>query len=331
MSRRIITRAWALLALAATVTLLAACTGTAVTSPRPTTQPSPRASDAASTPVASPTPSASNTAQPSEAGVVGENLIEPFDPASFGAESATVTNPWLPLRPGTRWVFEGSATVDDARIKRRIVLVITDLRKTIAGITVVVGFERDYDAGQLVESELAFWAQDDKGVVWRLGEYPESYEDGKIVETPVWLHGFEGAAAGIAMRPDPEVYGPSYSQGWGPAVGWADRAKAFEIGSVTCVPIDCYEDVLVMDEFSRDEPDAHQLKYYVRDVGLVRVGWAGAREEEQETMGLVSFEQLSAANLAAVRKEALAQEARGYENSPEVYGRTPRAVMVPID
>jgi hypothetical protein len=266
---------------------------------------------------------------PPDENPVGETLIEPFDATRFGPDSATITNTWFPLRPGTEWVFEGSAIIDDEKTTRRIVLVITDLRKTIAGIKAVVGFERDYDRGELAESELAFWAQDKDGTVWRLGEYPESYEDGKIVETPVWLHGIEDAAAGIAMRKDPEVYGPSYSQGWGPAVGWADRAKVFEIGSVTCVKIDCYEDVLVMDEFSRDEPDAHQLKYYEKDVGLVRVGYAGAREEEKETMELVSFEQLSPARLAAVRKEALAQEERGYSNSPDVYGKTPPAVTVP--
>ena len=160
---------------------------------------------------------------------------------------------------------------------------------------------------------------------WRLGEYPEAWEDGDIVETPIWIHGFEEAAAGIAMKADAAVFGPSYSQGWGPAVDWTDRGRVFETGSATCVPVDCYEDVLVIDEFSRDEPDTHQLKYYAQGVGLVRVGWAGAREEEQEVLELVEFGRLTPAELAAVREEALEQDARGYKNSRDVYAHTPPA------
>lgn len=255
-----------------------------------------------------------------------ESLIEDFDPGTFG-ESASITNAWLPLTPGTHWVHEGGATIDGVRLARRVELTVTDLVKTIAGIRAVVAFERDYNEDELVESELVFWAQDDGGAVWRLGEYPESYEDGVLVETPIWIHGFEDASAGIAMKADPATFGPSYSQGWGPAVDWTDRARVFETGSVTCVPVDCYEDVLVIDEFNRDEPDTHQLKYYARGVGVVRVGWAGAREEEQEVLELVEFRRLSSDELTKVREEALKQDARGYENSPDVYARTPPAEL----
>lgn len=81
---------------------------------------------------------------------------------------------------------------------------------------------------------------------------------------------------------------PSYSQGWGPAVNWTDRAKVDQVGAQSCVPVDCYTDVLVIDEFNRDEPGAHQLKYYALDVGGIRVGWRGAKEEEREVLVLSS-------------------------------------------
>lgn len=290
---------------------------------------SPAVAAATGTPVAtatavttpSPSPESARTPTPTE------SLIEDFDPGIF-AESATISNAWLPLTPGTHWVHEGEATVDGIRIPRRVVLTVTDLVKTIAGIRAVVGFERDYNGAELVESELVFWAQDNDGTVWRLGEYPESYETGVVVETPIWIHGFEGASAGIAMKAQPDTFGPSYSQGWGPAVDWTDRARVFETDSVTCVPVDCYEDVLVIDEFNRDEPDTHQLKYYARGVGNVRVGWAGAREEEHEVLELAEFKRLSPEELARVREEALQQDARGYGNSPDVYAHTPPAVWL---
>jgi hypothetical protein len=309
-------------ALGAASLVAAACSG-GVEPPAQTASPAPTPAVAGvtATPLrtAEPPPTIAPTPIPTE------SLVEPFDPAAFGDDSATVTNPWLPLAPGTRWVHEGEATIDGERLERRVELTVTDLVKEIAGIRTVVAFEQDYNEDELVESELVFWAQDASGAVWRLGEYPEAWEDGVIVETPIWIHGFEEAAAGIAMKADAAVFGPSYSQGWGPAVDWTDRGRVFETGSATCVPVDCYEDVLVIDEFNPDEPDTHQLKYYAPGVGVVRVGWAGAREEEQEVLELVEFVRLGPAQLAQIRAKALEQDARGYANSPEVYARTPPA------
>jgi hypothetical protein len=309
-------------ALAAAAFAAAACGGVS----RPA---APTASPAAVPAVAAATATPFRTAEPpptiAPTPTPLESLVEAFDPGAFGSGSATITNPWLPLAPGTQWVHEGEATIEGERLERRVELTVTDLVKTIAGVRTVVALEQDYNKDELVESELVFWAQDTSGTVWRLGEYPEAWEDGAIVETPTWIHGFEDASAGIAMKADAAVFGPSYSQGWGPAVDWTDRGRVFETGSTTCVPVACYEDVLVIDEFNLDEPDTHQLKYYARGVGVVRVGWAGAREEEQEVLELVAFRQLGPTELAQVREEALKQDARGYENSPDVYARTPPA------
>src|SRR3989442_15955445 len=95
--------------------------------------------------------------------------------------------------------------------------------------------------------------------VARQGRHPEEYEDGEFVEAPSWLAGSEDAKAGIMMQSEPAPATPSYSEGWGPKVGWTDRGRVFETGSETCVPFGCYKGVLVIDEFNRDEPDAHQL------------------------------------------------------------------------
>jgi hypothetical protein len=128
------------------------------------------------------------------------------------------------------------------------------------------------------------------------------------------------------MPADPQPYTPSFAEGWGPAVEWNDRGRVFEVGSETCVKEGCFKDVLVIDEFSRDEPDAHQLKYYAQGVVGVRVGWAGANEEEREELELVKFETLSPAALARVRQTVLEEDARGVKLSPNVYAKLPPAV-----
>jgi hypothetical protein len=219
-------------------------------------------------------------------------------------------------------VFQGHANVDDRRVRRRVVFTVTDLTKVIDGVRAIVIWELDYTAGSLEETELAFFAQDNDGNVWSLGEYPEEYEHGIFVKAPTWIAGLHGARPGIFMLAEPRLGEPSYSQGWGPEVNWTDRAKVSETGQQTCVPAGCYDDVLVTDEFNRDEPGAHQLKYYAPGVGNVRVGWQGAKEEERETLELVAALHLSPQALTKIREDALAQEGRAYEISPDVYGQT---------
>jgi hypothetical protein len=249
-------------------------------------------------------------------------LTETIDYGNF-SDPTTIDNTWFPLTPGTKLVHKGAGNVDGVRTPHRVVMVVTDLTKVIDGIRTVLIYELDYDRDDLVEAELAFFAQDDDGNVWHFGQYPEVFEDGKLIETPAWIAGQRGAKAGITIKAEPQSGGPSYSQGWGPEVGWADRARVFEIGSRTCVPTGCYDGVLVTDEFNRDEPDAHQLKYYAPGIGVVRVGWAGALEEEQEELELVEITSLNADDLAGFRAEVLAAEKRAYANSKDVYGQTP--------
>lgn len=246
--------------------------------------------------------------------------------ASRFAHSSTVDNPWMPLTPGTRLVYEGTTVEDDGKtVPHRIVVNVTDLTKVIAGVRAAVTWDLDYNDGELVEAELAFYAQDSTGTVWYLGEYPEEYEDGKFVAARPWIHGFENASAGIMMQSAPRVGSPSYAEGWGPAVEWTDRGQVDQMGQHTCVAKGCYDDVLIIAETSAGEPDAQQLKYYARGTGNVRVGWRGSGEKTQETLELVRVEQLDAAALAAVRAEALKLEQSGYRHSPTVYAHTPPA------
>jgi hypothetical protein len=249
---------------------------------------------------------------------------EDFDPKVF-SRSTQVDNPWMPLKPGTRFVYEGISAQDDGTmVPRRVEINVTDLTKEIAGVRSVVTWDLDYSDDELVEAELAFYAQDDEGNVWRMGEYPEVYEAGQFVEAPAWIHGFQDARAGIMMLANPQPGTPSYAQGWAPAVDWTDRGQV-DRKTQTCVPMECYEEVLVIAETSQAEPDAQQLKYYARGVGNVRVGWRGAGEKAKETLELVKHEQLNAETLAEVRAEALKLEKHAYDVSKEVYGQTPPA------
>lgn len=254
----------------------------------------------------------------------GEKDFEDFDRNRF-SQSTNIDNPWLPLKPGTRFVYEGtSLDAQGNKIPHRIEYVVTDLTKRIDGVPSVVVWLVDLAGGKLVEKEVAFFAQSTDGTVWLMGEYPEEYDNGEFVANPSWIAGIQGARPGIAMEADPREGRPSYSQGWGPAVNWTDRAQVYKTGQQKAVPAGSYEDVLVMDEFNRKEPDI-KLKYYARGVGEIAVGWRG-EPLQKETLELVVHEQLGPQALAEVRAKALELEKSGYELSNEVYARTEPAV-----
>ena len=202
-----------------------------------------------------------------------------------------------------------------------MVINITDLTKVISGIRSVVTWDLDYSADQLVEAELAFFAQDNDGNVWRMGEYPEEYQDGKFVDNPTWIHGLDNALAGIAMPADPQPGTPSFPEGWGPEVDWTDRGQVDKVVQETCVPAGCYQNVLVIKETSQTEQGAFQLKYYAPGVGNVMVDWTGT-DETQETLELVEYNELSPDELAEVRMKALELEKSAYEKSKDVYANT---------
>jgi hypothetical protein len=264
-------------------------------------------------------------ARPTPEATTAPDATEPefkdFDPGNFD-NPTDINNEWMPMQPGTKWVYEGTALDDEGNsLTRRIEFTVTDLTKEIAGVQAVVAWIVDYNDDEIVEKEIAFYAQDKDGNVWYLGEHPEEYENGEFVKAAPWIAGLEDARAGIKMMAEPQLGAPSVYQGWGPAVEWSDYGHVDQMGQETCVPVDCYEDVLVNAESSLGEEGAFQLKYYARGVGEVRVGWKG-EDESQEELELVELVQLSPEELAEIRAMTLELEKHAYEISKDVYSQT---------
>jgi hypothetical protein len=245
------------------------------------------------------------------------------------SDPTTIDNAWFPLAPGTQFTLVGSADRGHGQRRHRVVFTVTDLTKVIDGVRALVLWDRDYNAGRLEEGELTFHAQDDEGTVWNFGEYPEEYEDGRLTGAPdTWIAGLARARAGILMPAEPRVGTPSYLQGWAPDIEFADRARVLRIGGRSCVPVDCYRNVLVTDEWNPAEPGALQRKYYARGVGTIRVGAAG-NDKEGEVLVLEKVRHLSPGALTWVRRQALKIDARAYRVRPDLYRHTPRAERAP--
>jgi hypothetical protein len=240
---------------------------------------------------------------------------EEFERAQFD-NPTQIDNKYYPLNPGTQWEYEGSSIVEDgSREEHRIVYTVTDLTKVIDGVRTLVVYDEDWHAGVLLEPEIRFHAQDNDGNVWYFGEYREENNlEGKLVEPRAWVPDQKGAREGISMLAEPRLGTPSYAQGYAPPpVEWIDRGRVYKMDQKTCVPVDCYENTLVIEEFERNKPGAYQLKYYAPGVGEVRTGWRGEKEEERESLRLEEHQQLGPEALAKVREKAIELDRRGYD------------------
>ncbi len=250
---------------------------------------------------------------------VGAQRFADFNPANFDNTSTKIDNQYLPLVPGTQYVLEGSDLHDGKRVPHRVVYTVTDLTRVVNGVRTVVIWDLDFTRDNLDEAELTFFAQDKTGNVWHLGQYSEVYEETDLVGARGFLVGYlDGAHAGIMMQAHPQPNTPSYSEGWAPPpINWTDRARVWKVGQRTTVPAGSYKDVLVTEEYSEQETESFQTKYYAPGIGNVRVGFKG-NDPESETLVLTEIKKLDASAMAKARSDALAVDTRA-----KMYGSAP--------
>jgi hypothetical protein len=250
-----------------------------------------------------------------------------FDPKGNFSAPTRVDNTWHPLVPGTQYVYEGRANRGHGVLPHRVIFTVTGLTKKIDGVDTMLLFDRDLDGAKLAEAEITFFAQDDDGNVWNFGEYPEEYaEDGSFDGAPSsWLSGALDAHAGILMRGDPRPGTSSYMQGTAPKIGFGDTAKVLGYRKRQCVPVGCYNHVLVVDETNPLSPgDGHQLKYYAGGVGNISVA-PGKGGKEREVLELVKVRKLRPATLRKLHAKALRLDRRAYRTVAKVWAGSPRA------
>jgi hypothetical protein len=185
-----------------------------------------------------------------------------FDPKNF---VRVVDNRFFPLRPETRYVYEGE---EDGEEETNITIVTHD-RKNILGISAVVVLDRVFAGGELKEKTLDWYAQDRQGNVWYLGEDTKELEDGRVVSTEgSWEAGKNGARPGIIMLAHPKL-GDSYRQEF--LAGEAeDQARVTARGIDERVPYGSFHGCLRTVEFTRLEPGITEAKIYCPGIGFVR-------------------------------------------------------------
>jgi hypothetical protein len=230
---------------------------------------------------------ASTSTDGSGGGATDQISHKKFDPCDFSNEE-TIDNPYLTLAPGTTFTYE-SETEDGTE---EDIVVVTDETKEILGVTATVVQDTVYLDGELIEDTFDWFAQDNEGNVWYLGEDTKEYENGQVVSTEgSWEAGVDGAEAGIVMLADPQV-GDTYRQEWYPGNA-EDAAEVISLNEEVTVPYGTFANCLQTREFSTLDPELNEYKYYCPDVGAVT---QEVVIDSGETVDLIDVQQNSGTN-----------------------------------
>jgi hypothetical protein len=177
-----------------------------------------------------------------------------------------VANPYFPLTPGLVTRLRGT---DEGRRFHEVVRV-TGRTKQIQGVagTVVKDVLRRAD-GTVAEKTHDWYADDNDGNVWYLGEDTATYDRHGHVRSREgsWEAGVDGATRGTIMPAQPAVtdaYRQEYLKG-----AAEDQAWIVQRGRSTTVPAGTYDHVVKTLEWSRLEPDVVSVKLYAPGVGIV--------------------------------------------------------------
>jgi hypothetical protein len=208
----------------------------------------------------------------------GKNVTLEFNPANFAGHA--IDNAYFPLTPGTTFFYEGESD----GVPTTDVTQVTHDTRLVDGVWCVVVWDRGFEDGTLVEETFDWYAQDESGNVWYLGEDATEYPSGS--KEGSWEAGVEGALPGIIMEAHPQV-GDRYSQEL--AVGVAeDMAMVQNLNRTLTTPLGSFDDLLLTREWSPLEKGVTEHKYYARGVGFIYGVMVKGGDEFSELMSITT-------------------------------------------
>ena len=198
----------------------------------------------------------------------GDETVK-LDPDDFSTE---IDNPYWPMLPGSRWVYrEGKARVE---------VTVTGTTKKIIGIEARVVRDVLTEDGEVREDTFDWYAQDESGNIWYLGESTKEFENGKVSTEGSWQAGVDGAQPGVLLPGKPKA-GLSYRQEYYEGEA-EDAADVLSVDAQARVPVGSFQQLLQTKEYTPLEPNVVEHKFYAKGVGpilAVTVSGGSGREE----------------------------------------------------
>lgn len=175
-----------------------------------------------------------------------------------------ITNLYLPLATLKQDVLASK----DEHVERTAK---PDGKKTfsIAGQTVeaLVVEDRELAAGKLAEITLDYFAQDDAGNVYYLGEDVDQYQDGKVSgHSGGWLLGKDTQTPGLLLPAHPKIGDKFRSEDVPKITTEAD--KVVSVSETVTVPAGTFHNCVKIEEHASD--GTTEYKYYAPGIGCIK-------------------------------------------------------------
>jgi hypothetical protein len=195
--------------------------------------------------------------------VVAGSSAPAFDPSNFSGHP--IDNEWFPLTPGTTLVYKGQKDGKNGSD----IFHVTNRTRMVAGVQATVVEDTLVLKGRVEEHTFDWYAQDDQGNVWYVGERTAEYDrQGNVVSTEgSWEAGVNGAEPGIFMPAHPHV-GDTFRQEFLPGHA-EDHFRIMNLDGSRTVPYDSFENVMRTREWTPIEPGTRDAKYYVKGIGEI--------------------------------------------------------------
>jgi hypothetical protein len=174
-----------------------------------------------------------------------------------------VTSRYFPLSPGMTWVYRGFGSEGGDRD----VVTVLSRTKQIAGIRATVVSDIVHNHGRLIERTFDWYAQDDRGRVWYLGENTKAYGGGHVSTAGSWETGVHGARPGVVMFKHPRLelrYWQEFLRGKA-----EDQGQVLDLATRVGVPAGHFRDARMTEDTSPVEPNVVEFKFYAPGVGVV--------------------------------------------------------------
>lgn len=211
---------------------------------------------------------------PSQA--IAKRISIPFSSANF-SDPLTIDHIYFPLVSGTTYTSKAD-TGDGCEVD---VMTVSYDTQVIDGVTTRVVHDSVYDGAActtapkaLTEDTLDYYAQDDAGDVWYMGEDTFTCQGAGNCSPSEggWIGGVNGAQPGIIMLAKPHS-GDSYRQEYLPGVA-EDQALVTAVGVTAKMTRDdayqsSYSNCIVTKEWTVLEKGAIEFKTYCPDLGVV--------------------------------------------------------------
>lgn len=199
-------------------------------------------------------------------------ILPDFDAAAF-VPGAAIDNPYFPLAPGQIRAYR--AEVEDDETGEVTVeshdAFVTFETIDIQGVAAVVVRDTEYEDGILLEDTLDYYAQDQDGNVWYLGEDVINYrfdDEGDFTgvdDDGSFRAGIDGALGGWKMQAEPG-FGAGYYQEFDPGNA-IDEGIVVAVDQDVEIDLGSFEEAVKILDTTALEPDVAEFKYYVPGLG----------------------------------------------------------------